>query len=358
MDPAADCPLAVHLATRIRAARNELTGRWLERIADRVSISANRVFPSDELLDSIPLLLLGVADHLETPTAPVSADTPVMAKAMELGRLRHRPGFGQHEILKEYELLGGILFAFMASVADEVDVPCTRGELFVCSQRVFHALSLVQQATSTQYLQNMQGKVSEREERLRAFNRALAHEFRNRMGAVAGAADVFALSHLDDVERSRLIDVITRNVKGMRVTLDNLLELSRVDADPRQQRHVELPDAAAEVLRQLRDAATAKEVSFHLDPDLPRVQVNAAAVELVLTNLVANAIKYSADAGRDRVESRSVDPSRRAIEERRPRSSSRSPTTDSECPRMNDKASFSGSSAQRAFCAQGSKGVG
>ncbi len=297
MDAAADCPLAVHLATRIRGARNELTGRWLERIVDRVSISINRVFPSDELLDSIPLLLLGIADHLETPLAPVSADTPVIAKAMELGRLRHEQGFGQHEILKEYEILGGILFAFMASVADELDVPCTRSELFICSQRVFHALSLVQQATSTQYLQNMQGKVSEREERLRAFNRALAHEFRNRMGAVAGAADVFGLPHLDDVERSRLVNVIARNVEGMRVTLDNLLELSRVDGDQRQQRHVELPDAVAEVLRQLRDAAIAKDVSFRLDPGLPRVEVNAAAVELVLMNLVANAIKYS-DEGR------------------------------------------------------------
>lgn len=300
MDSTEHCPLAIHLAARIRAARTELTGRWLERIVDRVSIPPNRVFPTDDLLDSVPLLLLGIADHLEAPSAPVSADTPVVAKARELGTLRHEQGFAQHEILKEYEILGAILYAFMARVADEIDEPCTREDLFVCSQRVFHALSLVQQATSAQYLRLVQEKVAEREERLRAFNRALAHEFRNRMGALAGAAELFALPRLDDGERARLIGVIARNVEGMRGTLDNLLELTRVETDPRQQRHVALPEAAAEVTRQLRDAASAKRVTLRLDPSLPRVEVNSAAVELILTNLVSNAVKYSDPAKPER----------------------------------------------------------
>jgi hypothetical protein len=39
-----DCPLATTLADRLRAGRDELTGRWLARIAARVALDPNRVF--------------------------------------------------------------------------------------------------------------------------------------------------------------------------------------------------------------------------------------------------------------------------------------------------------------------------
>ena len=64
MDLTANCPLATTLARRLREAREELTGRWLERISARVSLDPYHVFPTDELLDNVPLLLLGVAYYI------------------------------------------------------------------------------------------------------------------------------------------------------------------------------------------------------------------------------------------------------------------------------------------------------
>ncbi|NUR36358.1 MAG: hypothetical protein HOQ30_20380 [Gemmatimonadaceae bacterium] len=51
------------------------------------------MFPTEELLDHVPLLIDGIADYLEDPAAEVSADTPVIGKARELGALRHAQGF-------------------------------------------------------------------------------------------------------------------------------------------------------------------------------------------------------------------------------------------------------------------------
>ena len=93
-----DCPLAVTLAGRLREQRDILTSRWLLRIADRVSLTPNRIFPSDDLIDHVPLLLLGIADYIEDPARPVLAETPVIAKAMELGALRHTQGFDEHQL--------------------------------------------------------------------------------------------------------------------------------------------------------------------------------------------------------------------------------------------------------------------
>ncbi len=277
----------------MREASTELTARWLERITQRVAIEPNRVFPSDELLDHVPLLLAGVADYVEDPARAVASDAAVMAKAMELGALRHEQGFDAYEVLKEYEILGGILYAFMSQIVDDIHEECTRGELFVCAHRIFHAVSLIQQATTTQYLQRMTERLRERDERLRAFNRTLTHEFRNRMGAAGGAAQMLESMELPEAERRSMAGIVARNIDSMRASLENLLDLSRVGGDDaRYQRHVRLPRAAAEAARQLRDSAQAARVEVRIGA-MPDVEIVAAGVELCLTNLISNAIKYA-----------------------------------------------------------------
>lgn len=288
-----------------------LTARWLERISARVAVDANKIFPSEGLLDHVPILIDGVAVYVADPGAVVSADMAVVDKARELGALRYSQGFDQYEILKEFEIFGGILLSFVGEVAEEAESQCTRGELLACAQRVFHAVSLIQQATSTQFLQLVSDQVADREERLRAFNRALTHEFRNRIGASLGAAQILELPDLEPDKRGELAALIIRNIRGMQRTLDNLLELTLVDADARQQRHLRLPRAAAEVARELREMASAQGVRLAVSDDLPNVEVPAAAVELCLTNLITNAIKYSDSASSERwiqVRGRLADP--------------------------------------------------
>lgn len=293
MDTAADCPLAQIIAAQLREQRDALTGRWLLRIADRVSLSPNRIFPTDDLIDHVPLLILGIADYIQDPASPLLADTPVIAKAMELGALRHTQGFDEHQLLKEYEILGGILFQFLAEAAEAAEEECSRAELVSCARRLFQAIAVIQQATTTQFLMLARSQIAEREERLRTFNRALTHELRNRIGAVLGASQIMEMPDIEPEERQRLNGVVLRNIESMRVVLDNLLVLTGIPLDSRQQRHVRLPEAAQEAARQVRAAARARSVSVRIDPELPPVEVSAAAVELCLTNLLANAIKYA-----------------------------------------------------------------
>ena len=112
------------LAQRLKASRRELTGLWLDRISNRVALNPNKVFPTDDLLNHVPLLIDGVAEYIQNPAAEIGADMPVVAKAMELGALRHKQGFDAYQILKEYEFLGGILFTFFTKAVAEIDQPC------------------------------------------------------------------------------------------------------------------------------------------------------------------------------------------------------------------------------------------
>lgn len=285
--------LAIAIADHLRASRSEIVGRWLERIASRVSVDANRIFPSEELLNHVPILLDGLAQQLERPSEGLQGAVSVLAKAMELGALRHEQGFDAYEILKEHEILGRVIYTNLAAFLEREDLPGTRADLIDAWMQLGEALEALRQAAVTRFLRLWSERVNEREERLRRFNRLVSHELKNRVGVIRSAASLLDEPWINPAERERFQSMIRENVDSLQLVLDNMIELSRLEEDARQQRNVLLPQAVAEVVRQLRTAAGVRGVDIQVDPALPNVEVDAAAVELCVSNLVSNAIKYS-----------------------------------------------------------------
>lgn len=294
------CPLASILADELRAGRDEITTRWLHRIAARVALEPNRVFPTAELLDHVPLLVDGIADYVEDPAEGVHGDIPVVAKARELGELRYRQGFDAYEILKEHELLSGILFAFVGEVVERREEECSRRELVQCAHRLVRAVDVIRQATTMHFLDLLHRRVHEREQRLRSFNRMVSHELKNRIGAIIGGQAMLEEEWLSPEQRERFLRIIGENARSIQLLLDDLVVLSRMEESTRQQRHVPLGSAVAESMRQLRDMARGRGVRVLVDGELPPIEVSAAAVELALTNYISNAIKYSDPTKPDR----------------------------------------------------------
>ncbi|MEO5590154.1 MAG: sensor histidine kinase [Gemmatimonadaceae bacterium] len=281
------------VAARLRQEREQIVLRWLERITARVTISDESVFPTDDLLNHVPMLIDGIADLVQAPDGELTTSAPVTAKAMELGALRHSQGFDAYQILKEYEILANIIYSSLRPLlAEQMNADNSR-EALVCWEQIGQAVELIRQATMTHFLRLAGEKVAEREDRLRRFNRMVAHELKNRVGALRGAGHMIQEPWLDDGQRTRFQQMILENAEGIQHVLANLETLSRLDGDSRQNRNVLLTHAAAEAARQLRDLADARGVDVRIASDLPPVEVDAAAVELCLTNLISNAIKYS-----------------------------------------------------------------
>jgi signal transduction histidine kinase len=279
------------LAEALRDGREEIARRWLERIAARVAVDREFVFPSEDLLDGIPDLVDGIAVHLANGGLEISTDAPVVATAKELGRLRFSQGFSARQILWEYELLGALILQYL----DELDSTITSIELpaaFV--KRLLRAMLAVQRATVEEYLAQSEAKVNEREGRLRGFNRALSHELRSEVNAILSAGQMLREPFVFEnaTLRDRFLQMIISNGQRIDQLVANLLELARVELDTRRNRNVLLPHAVTEIARQLRGFAETHGVRIETDPELPPLEVSASVIDLALTNLVGNAIKY------------------------------------------------------------------
>jgi signal transduction histidine kinase len=292
--------LAATLSGRLRAAKQELVTQWLDRITSRVAISSKRVFPTHELINHVPLLIEGIAGYIKRPEKDIDSRAPVVAKAMELGALRHAQGFDAYELLKEYEMLGEIIFDFLADNAEQIEEDIPRRSFLAVWQRTAQAIELIRQATVSHYLRLFSGQINERENRLRKFNRTVAHELKNKVNAISQASTILTESWVEDSERKEFEEIIARNAESLRRVLTNLDSLSRTQADSRHCRNVLLPEAASEAVRELKDAAKAKGVEVRVADDLPPIEVDAATVELCLMNYLSNSIKYSDSAKGER----------------------------------------------------------
>ncbi|MEO8580021.1 MAG: sensor histidine kinase [Gemmatimonadales bacterium] len=285
--------LAGELSDRLRGAKQELVSQWLDRITARVAISKKKIFPTHELLNHVPLLIDGLAAYLRRPDKDIDAEAPVVAKAMELGALRHDQGFDAFEILKEHEMLGEIIFDFLADCADDMPESIPRRDFLACWQRISQGVELIRQATMSHFLRLSDNEIKEREDRLRKFNRTVTHELKNRVHAVSSASAMLDEPWIDEDDRREFTDIIGRSAEGLARTLANLESLARNPADARHGRNVLLPEVATEAVKELQQAAEAKGVHVRIADDLPAIEVDAATVELCLMNYVSNAIKYS-----------------------------------------------------------------
>jgi signal transduction histidine kinase len=121
----------------------------------------------------------------------------------------------------------------------------------------------------------------------------VSHEIKNQIGTVVGASNALLMVPEDARgDRDRMLQIIVRNARVMQHTIANLVALARTDNDARQHHHLRLAVAAREAARQLRENSRGAHVDIRVEA-MPEVEVNAAAVELCVTNYLSNAIKYA-----------------------------------------------------------------
>lgn len=128
-----------------------------------------------------------------------------------------------------------------------------------------------------------------------------AHEMRTPLSGVVGAADLLLESGLT-LEQRTYAEAIAGSARGMLVLVDELVDLSRIEAGAAGVESVAVPVAGLveEVAELLGPRAQAKGLDFAVlvGPDAPdEIVGDRARLRQILLNLVGNAVKFTASGG-------------------------------------------------------------
>jgi signal transduction histidine kinase len=269
-------------------------------LTELLPVDAREVFPTESLLDHIPALIVDISTYLRAPeTEAIAANTLVVEKARELGTLRHHQKASLHQVLREYQLLGAILTAFVQE--EIVRFPhATAAECVDALARLHQAVDVLMQETIETFVRLYTATISEQADRLEQFTRMATHEWRQPLNSLQFAVELMRQPGLEPERAGRTLELMARNVAhlvDMTQVLERLARMHGPGDDPIVQ-EISLTTLANQAARQLREMADARAVTVRIADDLPVVVVDAGRLELALVNLLSNAIKY-ADPAKD-----------------------------------------------------------
>jgi signal transduction histidine kinase len=293
------------IGQRMAAERVTLATKWLARLRELLTVTPNEVFPSEQLLDHIPLLVDQIARYLSAPAdEEIAANAAVMDKARELGLLRHEQRASAHQLLHEYEILGEILEGFLVGETERLGLRPSVAEAFGVHRRLTRSVRVLMRTTVDTFVSEYTTTIQEQNERIKAFNRAASHELRSPIGTLRFAAALLdnEVVRQDPKRLAKVAATVRTSADRLSWLVENLQRLAQMrdPVDVPSEQRVELSQLAEEVARQLAEMAEARGVAIRVAADLPGLLADPARIELVLLNLVANAIKYSDAAKAER----------------------------------------------------------
>lgn len=135
----------------------------------------------------------------------------------------------------------------------------------------------------------------------------LAHEIKNPLGSIQGAAEILGDDAPRDSRRSELFDVLTKESKRLGVVVDHFLSFAR--PRPLDLSRVDIGDVVDRAIRQIElDTANAGVAIEHSHGGaLPVIEADPAQLHQVLLNVILNAVAASPDGGRVLVATRARD---------------------------------------------------
>jgi two-component system sensor histidine kinase PilS (NtrC family) len=121
----------------------------------------------------------------------------------------------------------------------------------------------------------------------------IAHEIRNPLGAISHAAQLLSESHNLDKGDTRLTQIIHNHCQRMNGVIENVLEMSR--RNPPSPVRLCVREYLNEFADGFNDAVTEAIIDIEVAPSDTEIRMDKSQLGQVLTNLVGNGIRYSAE---------------------------------------------------------------
>jgi two-component system sensor histidine kinase KdpD len=137
---------------------------------------------------------------------------------------------------------------------------------------------------------------------------AISHDLRSPLTAITTAASGLSDEDLSGADRAELASVIKSEAARLSRLVDDLLDLSRIEADAVNPNPdwCDLRDMVTSAAAHVRVVRGDYPIEFSLPSDLPLIRADHVQLERVFANLIENAVKFSPPGVPIRVSSTSV----------------------------------------------------
>jgi two-component system sensor histidine kinase KdpD len=128
---------------------------------------------------------------------------------------------------------------------------------------------------------------------------SVSHDLRTPLAVITGAASAFleSPSSVGEATRRELVQTILEESERLNRLIRNLLDMTRLESGgvKVKKEWLALEEVVGAVLNRSEPRLENRDVRARLPDDLPLVPFDAVLIDVVLTNLLENAIKYGAD---------------------------------------------------------------
>jgi signal transduction histidine kinase len=272
-----------------------LRGR-IERILDRFRTTVTEVLPSadeltlNELRDGLPDALHDLVVALET--TGMSMRQSLLSESRSHGVCRYHQSFNLSELLVEYSILRSIM---IEEISKQMDRPMTLEEISAINV----GLDAASRRAVESFVKHQQQEALASTEAMSKYLSFISHDLRGSLNGILLTVEVLrrefgvtvkGRSWVDDLETMRRS--IMDTVAGMERFLHaERFRRGKVDVRPAG---IKLEQVIPEMVLQFAEPAKKKGIEIVADTsDCPTVVSDRELVQLILQNLVGNAVKYS-----------------------------------------------------------------
>ena len=125
-----------------------------------------------------------------------------------------------------------------------------------------------------------------------------SHELKTPLTAISGYSELMTMDGVSKKQMNKCVDEISVNAKRMRVLIDDMLRLSKLDADLDNEETVKFDMAklCKDVAKDIQGLADTKKVSIEVEGSGEFIG-RKKMIQTLVSNLVNNAIKYNKENG-------------------------------------------------------------
>ncbi len=274
--------------------KQRVLDKWEERLRQKIPVT--KPIDSTELTNSIPELYDDLVKTLIESKPKEYLKKVGVSLGKDHGEQRSRiRGYNLTFVIEEYQILRQVLLE-VARERGELDSEDTDLILDTITIGIRNAASEFTKIKTDQLVRAKQDaeKASVAKS---AFLANMSHEIRTPLGAILGYTELLKEAPSKS-ERDKYIQVINRNGKLLSKLIDDILDLSKIEAGHLEIEYIEfnLLDLLNEIITLFSERAKDKNIELIIEfpDDIPeRICSDPTRIRQILINLVGNAIKFT-----------------------------------------------------------------